>query len=269
MTVLVAGADPVDAGKTTFAAGLVAHTGAVGFKPRAGNDYWFHHGDVRDSLDRGGLHGGDARTLAAASPGTLDPEDLNPVHRLWRPAPGPETGLLGVEDREFLLDRVGDRFVVNATVTLPEAITETLPLSGALRVSTTEEFNRVMEEYHLPTLSAFAETVAGTDRAVVESYGDIARPLQSLSPDAVAVVEPRRLRVYEGDRFWRACEVATRSPHEGQLEERVGSVEDLLEPVSVADLPPLTGETREDPGEIAAVYGDAFDPVLELERDEL
>jgi len=51
MRLLVAGADRVDAGKTTFATGLVAETGAVGFKPRAGNDYWFHHEDVRAALD--------------------------------------------------------------------------------------------------------------------------------------------------------------------------------------------------------------------------
>lgn len=43
MTLLVAGGAQVDAGKTTVSAGLVARTGAVGFKPRAGNDYWFHH----------------------------------------------------------------------------------------------------------------------------------------------------------------------------------------------------------------------------------
>jgi predicted P-loop ATPase/GTPase len=38
MTVLVAGAHEVDAGKTTVSTGLLARTGAVGFKPRAGND---------------------------------------------------------------------------------------------------------------------------------------------------------------------------------------------------------------------------------------
>ncbi len=40
MKLLVAGGDRVDAGKTTFSTGLLARTDAVGFKPRAGNDYW-------------------------------------------------------------------------------------------------------------------------------------------------------------------------------------------------------------------------------------
>lgn len=45
MTLLVAGSERVDAGKTTFALGLIASLDGVGFKPRAGNDYWFHHDD--------------------------------------------------------------------------------------------------------------------------------------------------------------------------------------------------------------------------------
>ncbi len=264
MNVLVAGADPVDAGKTTFATGLVAHSGAVGFKPRAGNDYWFHHDDVREALERASLFGGDARRLATASPGTLDPAHINPVHRLWRPSPGPEKGVLGQDDREFILDRVGERFVVNATVDVPGAIRSALPVDDALAVSSTAELNRVTEAQHLPALRALAETVTSTDRAVVESYGDIARPLQSLTPDAVAVVEPCRARVYRGSRFVRACEVATRSPHEGQLEERVGSVEDLLDPVATADLVPLDGGTRDDPAAIASAYDHAFEAVLEV-----
>jgi Predicted P-loop ATPase/GTPase len=267
MNVLVAGAEPVDAGKTTFAAGLVAHTGAIGFKPRAGNDYWFHHDDVRAAFDRASLFGGDAAALATASPGTLTPEEVNPVHRLWRPSPGPDKGLLGQDSREFLVDRVGGRFVVNDTVDLPEGLRTALPLADALAVSTTEALNRAMEEYHLPVLNSLAGTVADTDCAVVESYGDIARPLQGFVPGAVAVVEPRRVRVYRGSRFVRACEVATRSPHEGQLEERVGSVEKLVDPVAVAPLSPLGSDERDDPSEVARAYESAFEKLLDVASD--
>src|SRR6056297_4061097 len=121
MKLLVAGDARVDAGKTTFAAGLLASlSGAVGFKPRAGNDHWFDHDDVTKALAEGRLYGKDIATLtAAASEGVdhdLREERLNPVHRLWRPTPD-RTGLLGESGRTFLVDRVttaeGQQFVVN------------------------------------------------------------------------------------------------------------------------------------------------------------
>lgn len=264
MTVLVAGADRVDAGKTTFTAGLLAHTGAIGFKPRAGNDFWFDQDDVRTAVSGGRLFGKDARTLAATSPGTLDPEDINPVHRLWKPSPGPETGLLGQEDREFVVDRAGDRYVVNDTVEVPQAVEEALPLSNAVHVDSLPEFNDVMEQYHLPAMNALAEDIATTDHAVVESYSDIARPLQQLDPSAVAVVEPLRVRFYDGDRYMRACEVASRSPNEGTLEERVGAVTDLVDPVDTAALPALTDDRRKNPDAVADVNGDLYDRLLGL-----
>jgi predicted P-loop ATPase/GTPase len=262
MTLLVAGAVSVDAGKTTFATGLVEHAGAVGFKPRAGNDYWFDHDDVRRVVDQGRLCGADATRLAAASPGTPDPEEINPVHRLWRPSSGPGQGVLGQTDREFLVDRAGGRFVVNGTVDVPAPLREALPLADAPAVSSTAELNAAIERVHLPALDTLAERIASTDRAVVESYGDVARPIRAVEPEAVAVVEPLELRVYRGSRFLRACEVASRSPYEGQLEERVASVEELVEPEHEVDLPPLDGETREDPAAVADAYRHAYETVL-------
>ena len=267
MTLLVAGGARVDAGKTTFSAGLVAHTGAVGFKPRAGNDYWFHHDDVRTAAEDGRIYGKDARTLAAASPGTLDPEDINPVHRLWRPANGPGTGLLGQDDREFLLDRAGNRYVVNDTVDLPEYVRERLPLTSAVYVDSLPDLNDAMEQHHLPALESLAADVADTGHAIVESYGDIARPLQTMDPGAVAVVEPLRVRVYDGDRYMRACEVATRSPEAGTLEERVADVVDLVDPVDTAPLPPLPDDVRERPEDIADRYEQAYERLLAVADD--
>lgn len=267
MNLLVAGSKRVDAGKTTFSAGLVAKTGAVGFKPRAGNDYWFHYEDVRHAIDQGRLFGKDARTLAATSPGTLDAEDVNPVHRLWCPSTGPDSGLLGQDDREFLVDRAGKRFVVNDTVDVPDEILDALSLENAVYVDSLEGLNRAMEQYHLPALESLADDVADTGHAVVESYSDIARPLQTLDPDAVAVVEPLRVRFYDGNRYMRACEVATRCPQEGTLEERVGSVTDLVEPVAVEALPPLSSDERDRPARIADAYDHAYGRLLDVAAD--
>jgi len=265
MTLLVAGAARVDAGKTTFSTGLVAHTGAVGFKPRAGNDRWFHHDDYRRAIGEGRLYGKDARRLAAASPGDLEPEEINPVHRLWRPSPG-ETGILGQDDRTFLLDRAGDRYVVNGTVDLPRSTREHLPLSDAVVVESIEELNRAVERLHAPAMEALSATIDTTDRAVVESYGDIARPLREIEPAAVAVVEPGRVRLVDGDRYVRACAITSGGPGpgEGQLEERVESVVDLVDPAATVSLPALQSEVRTDPPAVADAYASAYEELLSV-----
>jgi len=284
MRILVAGGDRVDAGKTTFTTGLLDRLDAVGFKPRAGNDYWFDHDDYRRAVESGRLYGKDAKRLADASSAApvvelafgdestsgdnFAPEDLNPVHRLWRPLPGPDTGLVGAAHRQFVLDRVGQSFVVNARAEVPGSAREHLPLDDAPTVSSVEELNEVTRRLHLPMLDGFAdrirrvETETEAGAAVVESYGDVAVPIRDLSFDAVAVVEPGRMRAYDGDRFLRACDVAGGSPRDGQLEVRTGDVTDLTDPRATATLPPLPDDDRRDPAAVARAYADAYDELL-------
>ncbi|EMA63406.1 hypothetical protein C470_02949 [Halorubrum distributum JCM 13561] len=286
-TYLVAGGARVDAGKTTFSAGLVAYLAgragdAVGVKPRAGNDHWFDHDDYRVATDAGRLYGKDARTLAAAttralatvdddspSPSAVTPESINPVHRLWKPTPG-RTGMLGDADRTFLCDRVttdsGTRFVVNGAAEdaglLPDGLTERLPLADATRVNDVPEFNEVMAEAHLPAIERLAERVARTPvPRVVESYADVAGTLPRdgpVAPDAVAVVDPGRARIYAGDRYAKARAVAAGSPREGAREEHVDAVTEMIEPLATEPLPALSGEVRGDPDRIASRYESAY-----------
>ena len=286
-TYLVAGGARVDAGKTTFSAGLVAHLAeragdAVGVKPRAGNDFWFDHDDYRVATDAGRLYGKDARTLAAAntralaavddaapSPSAVTPESINPVHRLWRPTPG-RTGMLGDADRTFLCDRVttdaGTRCVVNGAAEdaglLPEELTERLPLADAIRVRDVPEFNEVMAESHLPAIERLAERVSRTPvPRVVESYADIAGTLPRdgpVAPDAVAVVDPGRARIYAGDRYAKARAVAAGSPREGTREEHVDAVTEMIEPLATEPLPALSGDVRGSPDRVAAAYEPAY-----------
>ncbi|MBZ6493968.1 ATPase [Natrinema longum] len=271
MIFLVVGADRVDAGKTTFSAGLLERTGAVGYKPRAGNDFWFDHDDCRRALADGRLYGKDAARLSAADGRERPPERLNPVHRLWQPAPGGGTGLLGRADREFVVDRVGrdaddPLFVRNATATVPDAVADALSLAEAVPVETVDEFNDLARARYVPAFEGVAAEIEATDIAVVESYSDIAQPLETLDPAsiaAVAAVEPGRVRIYRGDRYCRACEVASSSPRDGAIEKRVPDVIEYLDPLERVSLPALSGPERDDPARIARAYADAYEAVLD------
>jgi predicted P-loop ATPase/GTPase len=278
MKLLVAGASEVDAGKTTFTTGLIERTGTRGYKPRAGNDYWYDQDDYRDAVERARLYGKDAKRLASAAPGDVRPEAINPIHRLWLPTPGKGKGLLGREGRAFVVDRVtrrdddgshnasgrdgSDEYVVNGTVTVPPAADRAFPLESAPTVDSLPELNELMAEKHRPALAALGEEIADREDAVVESYSDIARPLAGFEPDAVAVVEPRRCRVYDGARYAKACEVASGSAHEGRLEERVDHVIELLDPLESVTLPALSSDERTDPAVVADAYSAAYDALI-------
>lgn len=266
MNLLVAGAAQLDAGKTTFSTGLVHRTGAVGYKPRAGNDYWYSHSDVLAAVDSGVLYGKDASRLASATPNGVSPPEINAIHRLWRPKPGGIGGILGQDGREFLLDRVGETYVHNATVDLPEQIREAFPLEDAIDVSSLTAFNDVMEAHHQPTQESLRETIAAQPLSVIESYSDIARPLQSLAHDAVAVVEPRRVRLFDGERYDKGCAVASGSSasDHGALEERVSDVTEFVDPVETLELPPLRDGDRSEPSRIAEAYEAAYDTLVSI-----
>lgn len=266
MKLLVTGSAEVDAGKTTFTTGLVKRTGVRGYKPRAGNGYWYDQDDYRRAVEEGRLYGKDAEKIAAAAPEEISPEAINPVHRLWLPAPGRGKGVLGRDGRRFLFDRVTleeDTYVVNGAVEIPPAARRAFPLEDAPAVDSLGGLNELMAQRHRPALEALSEEIDAREAAIVESYADIARPLSGFSPDGVAVVEPRRCRIYDGDRYAKACEVASGSAHEGRLEERVEHVLELLEPSASVTLPALSSDERGDLAVVADAYGTAYDELLE------
>jgi predicted P-loop ATPase/GTPase len=260
MNLLVAGSDRVDAGKTTFSVGLLEHVDGTGFKPRGANDYWFDHDDYRRAASAGRLFGNDARKLAAASPDSHAPETCNPIHRLWRPAPDGGGVLLGQQGREFVLDRVADRYVVNDNARVPAAARENLPLSTATRVASVSELNEATERLHLPALDRLATRIRDTERAVVESYADVALPVRDVDVDAVAVVEPGRARIYDGSAYVRAHEAAATAG--SRLETRIGGVLDRLDAAATVSLPALTTTERDDPAAVAEQYEVAYDALL-------
>lgn len=262
MRLLVVGARQVDAGKTTFTRGLAAVTGVRVGKPRGANDLWHHHDAYRRAIDAGRLYGKDARSLADELDIDVAPEAINPIHRLWGPVADPAGGMHGRAHRQFLVDRVGDTFVVNGNADLPRELTAALPLEDAPRVDSIGAINQLIEDRYLPTLERWERRQARHEGLIIESYSDIAMPVQTVTFDHVAVVEPGRVRVFRGDRYASACEAVSPAPREGTMEPTVGNVIADLTPVGEAELPPLPAPDRERSARIARAYREAYELLL-------
>lgn len=260
MQLLVAGNKEVDAGKTTFTRGLRATLGGRAIKPRAANSRWYHHDTYRESLAAGALYGKDAKRLAADQSNTTVTE-VNPIHRLWQPSTNPDPGLVGPADQEFVCDRVGEQYVINANATIPDDLHAALPVRDARIVETLGELNDAMYDLHLPLLDALEADLENVDPLLVESYGDIALPTRTLTYDLVAVVEPERVRYYPGDRFVRTATAVASSPREGRMEPVVPDVIGELEPIADRTLPALRRNQRNTDTAIARAYRDAYAPV--------
>ncbi|ESS11117.1 MAG: putative P-loop ATPase/GTPase [uncultured archaeon A07HR60] len=305
---LVAGGARVDAGKTTFATGFCSYllrqdVNPLGVKPRAGNDFWHDYDAVRSALSEGALYGRDVARLAGAggtpleASSTDDDEsshsrgqasspmettetarlsrhhltDINPIHRLWRPTPG-ETGLLGEQDRTFLIDRVatqdGVEYVVNGSAeqrgVMPSEIFDALELEGATRVTSVEELNQITAEVYLDASRRLVSRLeAATRPLVIESYGDVAVPLE-LPVDAVAVVDPSRVRLYRGSSFLKSRDRVAGSPREGRFETHTAAITDSLDPVAVQSLSSLSRGARENPEQVASRYADIYARLVDL-----
>jgi hypothetical protein len=162
----------------------------------------------------------------------------------------------------------GPTFVVNGVAEqaglLPEAVADPLPLADATRVDGVAGFNDVMTQRYLPAFERVADRIRATTPAVVESYSDIAIPVGGVALDAVAVVAPTRVRVYDGESYGTAHEMASGSGNEGQLEEPVDRVTELADPVAAHDLPPLTDDERGDPDRVADAYEPAYESLLDV-----
>jgi predicted P-loop ATPase/GTPase len=124
-----------------------------------------------------------------------------------------------------------------------------------------------MAAAHLPAIERLADRVARTPvPVVVESYADVAGTLPRdgpVAPDAVAVVDPGRARIYAGDRYAKARAVAAGSPREGTREEHVDAVTEMIDPLATEQLPALSGEVRGDPDRVAAAYEPAYTTLVD------
>lgn len=262
MTLLVVGKKQVNSGKTTFTLGLVERISGVGFKPRASNSYWYHYDQFLRSVQKGSLYGKDASFLSKVSSDISNPEEINNLHRLWRPSPQKNSGILGRQGSEFVLDRLGDKYIVNNNIKLPDLLKDNLSLEDCIYIESFDDFNELMENEYIDEMENFREKVKCFEDSIVESYKDIALPLQGIGFSRVAVVEPMQVEIYEGSKYIKACKICMGSNREGILEPVVEDVVDYLSPLATVRLPILTSEEKQDPKKIKSKYNGIYDRLL-------
>ncbi|OKY77524.1 MAG: putative P-loop ATPase/GTPase [Candidatus Methanohalarchaeum thermophilum] len=197
------------AGKTTTTLGLhenLSQNRDVNlFKPLAGNDYWYDHDLVVESLEKGTIYGHDARELSKQTGN--NPLTVNPFHRLWCP---PQ--VLGkkstTQNRYHILDRVKvdeEQIIIeNKDIEIPKKIEEKLNPENRLSYSGMSELNDFIEENYLSSIKSAADHLMDCDLLLVESYSQVAIPSNIGNIDAVVTVEPGKAYIMEGSRYMDA-----------------------------------------------------------------
>ncbi len=254
-TVLVSG--PCEgAGKTSVACAVLAFLHrrgieACGFKPMAGNSYWYDHGLVRETLREGRLYGHDAALLRRFSSGSLEEETVSPVHRLW-PERARDASRGGVPS--FIADRVtlpeGEMLVVNATLSgVDDAVDMVRRASRATvqrEITSLEEYNRLASREYANAVAVAADRVGEVaDCMVCESYARVAVPWQECGPDVALVVSPGRVSAYDGAAYMDAASLVQ------FREASTDRVVELLHPLARAQMPPAAGDVVETLAELS------------------
>lgn len=270
MHVLVVGLRDLDAGKTTFAEGLLRTLAGRGvdvapFKPWSASSLWQHHDAVVRALGEH-LASRDARRLLAAARREADPRLVNPVHRVWRPRSAFESGRGNTVP---LLDRVagdeGVTWVVHGGEALPDPLPELVEDAPAVERAPDEEaLARLQADLHVPAVEGAWDRLRGADWTLTESYSDVARPPGlSAVPDVTLAVEPGRVHRFDGERWDKALDLRSGvRGRAGSTEPATGDLLDLVTPEARAELAPLTDAARTDVDGLAEAYREAVAEVL-------
>ncbi|TFG07489.1 MAG: hypothetical protein EU539_04755 [Promethearchaeota archaeon] len=251
MNILCAGINDVDAGKTTLSIALLRYLKgkeheACGFKPRSGNNLWYHWDIVKEGLKKGCPYSHDATLLKNESSENPSITLLNPVHRVWSPS---SEELQWEQVPHFLLDRITikDKNIIalNECLDLPidsKYLEETLRKNEVISISSRRDLEALNNLYDQADDWAYSLLSRKFNFIVCESYCNIAVPWNGLTNlDHVFVIEPFRVRVYQGDRYLKSLQLISTLP----FEEETFRVIEPLEPIQEIHIPPFSGNIAE------------------------
>lgn len=246
MNILCVGLKEINSGKTTLVLALIRYfqekgLEVGGFKPRSGNNLWYHWEIVKNGLDQGMIYGKDAQIIYNALDQKLPISKINPVHRLWVPE---EKEVKWNGFPSFLLDRIhikGQQIIalnLHTKIPIDEKYFEKLFARSKIReIKTREDLSNILKLYDEANEWAYHELKKEFDNLIIESYINVALPWREISNiDYVFVVRPFQIRIFEGEKYLKAHEVLFSLP----IEEEVQDVIKHLKPIQTIKIPPFS-----------------------------
>ncbi|MHA1723262.1 MAG: hypothetical protein ACTSXH_00255 [Promethearchaeota archaeon] len=267
MKILCAGIKEFDSGKTTLCLALIKYfkersEKICGFKPKSGNNLWYHWGTIKEGLKEGIVYSKDAKLMQQEADLNISILLLNPIHRIWMPISNKNlwTSLLP----GFVLDRIA----INGKcmIALNNTIDLSLVKNHFKKLLASHEVKYVRDRKDLEELTPLYENaVKFTERElsklfehiIYESYSNIALPLGDINDlDYAFVIKPFRINIYDGQRYLMAHETISSI---SLLEEDTTSVIEVLKPLVKLKIPPYSENIADNlKNEIAPVLDDLF-----------
>lgn len=242
---LISGIKEVSAGKTTIARALIRlfnekELEVSGFKPRSGNNIWYHWKLVKEGLKRGTIFSKDAKFIREEMNEKIPLTLINPVHRLWTPGnkKSPWSSL-----PHFLLDRITLKekqyVILNQKQQLPvkkKYFENLFEQSEILKVSTRDDLQNYTKLYNEATFQAEKSISKSFKNVIYESYSDIALPFRGISHlDFVFVSQPFQIDIYKGERYLKALELTSSLP----VEQSTDNVIESIKPIHTLEVTPF------------------------------
>ncbi|TXT58118.1 MAG: putative p-loop ATPase/GTPase-like protein [Promethearchaeota archaeon] len=251
MKILCTGLTEKYSGKTTLSLSLINYLkergdSVYGFKPKAGNNLWYHWEMVCKSLAEGTLYGKDVYKYYEVCEENIPISILNPIHRLWIPE-----SQEAVWERlpNFLLDRVTVKkkqyILINTKCKIPieeKYFHKLFQNSEFIKILTRKDLTKITPLYEKADNRAYSYLSNNSDHIICESYADVGLPWMELKDlDLVFVIKPFHIAIYEGERYLAASKVVSSISIEQKTEEII----EPIKPLKTIKVPPFTGNVIE------------------------
>jgi len=246
MKILCAGLRDYKSGKTTLTLSLMRFfkekdISVSGFKPKSGNNLWYHWKSIKKALEEGTLYGTDAIALHEEMAKKIPITLINPVHRLWMPN-SDEMNLGGLPN--FILDRItleNEQIIaINNHIKCPvdDLYFKTLlSQSKILNIKNREDLQKLTNFYEKADKSAEKKLLKEFDIVICESYANTGLPWDSINNlDYVFVIEPFYLSIYDGERYLEASKLVSTI----RIEQTTEEIVEPIKPLKYAKIPPFS-----------------------------